>query len=182
MTWQNVSGAGRCVNTIRPLTYTRSDRMRRDMNLTGFTWQFLIDRSVVADDGCWLWQRSVTTGGYASFGFRRRGKSHVSYGHHLAYWLLCGHLPSRGMHLDHLCRVRRCVNPWHLEAVTAEENVNRGKSPTIATARDKVCQRGHIYEGKNIYVSPDGRRFCRPCIQIRSRRQQARRRATLETT
>ncbi len=156
--------------------------MTAAVDLSGFTWQFLIDRAAVNDDGCWLWQRALTTNGYASFGFSRRGKRCSSYGHHLAYWLLHGHLPVAGLHLDHLCRTRNCVNPWHLEAVTARENVSRGASLTVATAREKVCQRGHVYDGENVYVSPDGRKFCKPCIRIRSRRQQSRRRPSPEAT
>jgi hypothetical protein len=31
-----------------------------------------------------------------------------------------------GLHLDHLCRVRNCVNPYHLEQVTPEINAARG--------------------------------------------------------
>ena len=36
-----------------------------------------------------------------------------------------------GMQLDHLCRVPGCVNPDHLEPVSAAENVRRGRGTKL---------------------------------------------------
>lgn len=66
---------------------------------------------------CWLWQRSLTSNGYA-----RTFNGRV----HIIYWeRLNGPIPD-GKELDHLCRERSCVNPAHLEAVTHRVNVKRG--------------------------------------------------------
>lgn len=71
-------------------------------------------------DSCWLWTASLTFG-YGSFW---DGKGQVR-AHRFAYELLVDPIPE-GLQLDHLCRIRHCVNPDHLEAVTNAENVQRG--------------------------------------------------------
>lgn len=80
---------------------------------------------------CWLWTAGRTTGGYGQCYSPAKG-----YAHRTAYELLVGAIPY-GMTLDHLCRVRHCVNPAHLEPVTSAENTRRaadhryGRSPVI---------------------------------------------------
>lgn len=72
---------------------------------------------------------SVEGGGY---GFRRirRGRlgcgSRFTKAHRFAWEHYNGQLVPAGLQLDHLCRNRRCINPLHLEPVTAQENVRRG--------------------------------------------------------
>lgn len=81
------------------------------------------------------------------------GETHA---HREAYRLWRGPIPD-GLEIDHLCRVRRCVNPWHLEAVTHQENVARGS----LTGR-LVCKSGHDLDEENTYLRRDGR-GCRKC-------------------
>jgi hypothetical protein len=72
-------------------------------------------------DDCWLWTGCVGDGGYGQVTIaQRRHKAHRA-----VYELLVGPIPE-GLDLDHLCRVRRCVNPDHLEPVTRSENLRRG--------------------------------------------------------
>lgn len=115
--------------------------------------------------GCWhlaLVPAAVT--GYAQLTIDRK----VISGHRLAYELYVGSIPA-GMHLDHLCRNRRCVNPEHLEPVTALENMWR--SP-ITHATKAACPRGHEYSEDNTYRHK-GRRYCRTCQTARRRAWQA---------
>ena len=79
--------------------------------------------------GCWLWQRSTDQLGYGRF--RRPGHHH--YAHRMMWELRNGPVPD-GLELDHLCRVRRCVNPKHLEPVTHSENMRRGYAARRAAA------------------------------------------------
>lgn len=69
-----------------------------------------------AADECWPWVGSVTGDGYGQM--RGRGA------HRVAYELHVGPIPT-GLVIDHLCHVRHCVNPRHLEAVTNQENSRR---------------------------------------------------------
>ena len=112
-------------------------------------------------DGCWPWIGALTSGGYGSVGL---GGS-VVQAHRVVYRLLVGPIPD-GLQLDHLCRVRNCVNPDHLEPVTPQENMLRAKAATRRTH----CKRGHEYTPENTYRADDGWRACRACY--RSRRQE----------
>src|SRR5688572_16860021 len=71
--------------------------------------------------GCWLWTASRILSGYGQVRFE--GKNQRA--HRVAYALVKGPIPE-GLVLDHLCRVKHCVNPDHLEAVTQAENLRRG--------------------------------------------------------
>lgn len=76
---------------------------------------------VPAGSSCWIWQGYVMpTTGYGQCG-NNRG---VVYVHRLAYEVFVGPIPD-GLHIDHLCRNRRCIKPSHLEPVTQAENNQR---------------------------------------------------------
>lgn len=116
-------------------------------------------------EGCWLWTRAKSGAGYGQL--RVAGK--VVYAHRFAYELLVGPIPE-GLTLDHLCRVRACANPKHLEAVTLRANLLRGTSRNANNARKTHCLRGHPFSGPNLYVRKDGHgRECRACNTIRKR-------------
>lgn len=116
-------------------------------------------------DGCWLWTAAINPKGYAMFAvtkgvFGATGKQPIG-GHRVAYQLMVGPIPE-GLQLDHLCRVRHCVNPAHLQPVTRKENILRGTSPTAQHAAKTHCPKGHPYAGDNLQFS-HGSRVCRIC-------------------
>jgi len=79
---------------------------------------------------CWLWTAS-TRRGYGQFVINNK----PTPAHRFAYEQLVGDIP-RGLQLDHLCRVRNCVNPEHLEPVTSRENILRGEGICAVAARN----------------------------------------------
>lgn len=82
------------------------------------------------DTPCWIWQRSLNAGGYGRLtdNSGKRPKSLSAY--RVYYERRYGPIPP-GMQIDHLCRIRACVNPDHLEPVTAAENVRRGSQAKL---------------------------------------------------
>lgn len=110
--------------------------------------------------GCWVWTGSRDPNGYGQIAVDGRPRK----AHRVAYAALVGPIPD-GLQLDHLCRVRACVNPDHLEPVTLRENVARGTGKAAVVLRTGRCQRGHDMSpgSPNAHVCPDGGRYCRAC-------------------
>lgn len=139
-------------------------------------------RSMVKADeqGCWLWQGHINP--QTGYGTREvRGKAWRA--HRFSYVHFVGEIPD-GLVLDHLCRVRHCVNPDHLEPVTPQENVARGLAglglhvPNVM----RGCGRhgfsdGRVYE----WHTKKGKRRrqwqCRVCMrEVDAKRSERRRR------
>lgn len=136
---------------------------------TGTTSSPFIDnwsRFTLGDQGCWLWQGSIYWNGYGQLSRVFRG---TQLAHRAFYIRQHGPLP-RGTDLDHLCRVRSCVNPDHLEPVTRAENLKRGHQARThcRTGRHDITVPGAIKNGQ-----------CVECWRLRYRAAGARYRAKL---
>lgn len=120
-------------------------------------------------NGCWRWQGRHDSHGYGSL--RIAGKEIRA--HRFAYELVVGPFPE-GLVTDHLCRVRDCVNPDHLEAVTNVENIRRGDAGK-ALKPHTYCHKGHLLAETGVPVKNG--RLCRVCNREYHRRYKAMRRA-----
>lgn len=119
---------------------------------------------------CWLWVASLGPNGYGQF----NAGSSIVRAHRFAYEAAVGPVPA-GLELDHLCRVRRCVNPAHLEPVTHRDNIMRGDTIVAGQVKRGRCPIGHEYAGENLIVR-QGSRFCRECKRKSDRDYRARKR------
>jgi hypothetical protein len=125
-------------------------------------------RSVVASpSGCWMWAGATTRGGYGHLGMGRRNQR----AGRLAYLRLVGPIPG-GLQIDHLCRVRLCVRPDHLETVTPLTNMRRSNAGAAVAASNRrrikaACVHGHPFTPENTITYSDGRR-CQTCRRERS--------------
>jgi len=111
---------------------------------------------------CWLWIGATNKGGYGSLTINRK-----TYGAHRIAIQLAGIEIPPGLHVDHKCRNRLCVNPDHLRLVTPRQNVLENSMGLAALNAAKThCPKEHPYTPENVYLYR-GRRYCRKCSSDR---------------
>lgn len=123
----------------------------------------LLARVVPVSSGCWIWQGPICRLGYGKVWFDGKNTS----AHRVMYVLAKGPIPA-GFDIDHLCKVRSCCNPAHLEAVTHQENIRRGDTGIVNRSKTH-CPQGHPYSGENLHIRPGGGRRCKECNCIQAR-------------
>lgn len=127
---------------------------------------------------CWIWIGAHIPQGYGVFCLTQRPGTpkRTVMAHRWSYEDADGEIPD-GFDLDHLCRVRTCVNPAHLEPVTRQVNCQRGIAGDVNGARQRGkthCPQGHEYNAENTYVwAPTGQRICKVCDRDRKRAKAA---------
>lgn len=116
-----------------------------------------IAKKLIITSGCWGWRGEHMRNGYCAMRNRPKGRSFLV--HRLTYEELIGPIPP-GLHIDHLCRERSCVNPFHCEPTSCSENIKRG----LLGVPHKTCRNGHPLDTENTYVRQStGDRRCRIC-------------------
>ena len=162
------------------------------------SYERFIKQISVAASGCWNWTGTLDRDGYAQYHRNRKTKK----GHRISYEWHNGKIPF-GLTIDHLCKNKCCVNPEHLEAVTAQENGRRhnaegykqwwatlsdedraafveksGKKASQVAAAKKLaathCRRGHEWKPETTYIVPsNGHRRCNVCFAEVQKRARA---------
>lgn len=113
---------------------------------------------------CWVFTGADNGKGYGviSRGGRGNGLQYV----HIVAWEDVNGLVPDGRELDHLCRLRACCRPDHLEAVTSVVNNARSNSLSALNKRKTHCMKGHPFDTSNTYEFR-GVRICRTCRRER---------------
>lgn len=112
-----------------------------------------LEKIALGPTGCWLWLGTINREGY---GLVWTDENPQCFAHRHA-WSLSGRSLPEGMHVHHRCRVRRCVNPDHLDLLTHAEHMGAHKEFTTH------CANGHAFTVETTYVYPNGTRDCRIC-------------------
>ncbi len=124
-----------------------------------------IVRRINFTDDCWLWTGPPNPSGYGQVHWIQPGGKRQKLVHRMVYSLLRGELPE---HLHHVCRVRLCVNPDHLESHTVLTHAAIHAKERIKTH----CKHGHSLEDCYWITRSTGVRFraCAECKRISSRK------------
>lgn len=130
---------------------------------------------MVGNTGCLLFKGAPNNSGYASFSMGSRESLMTA---HRAAWVLEGREIPVDHDLDHLCHNRWCVNVDHLEPVTRQENLRRGKGHESSRADRSKCRNGwHDWTDDNIFIDSHGKNRCLQCHKDRQAEYRERRKA-----
>lgn len=156
------------------------------MTASDADWLAYLDaKSITPRPDCKVWSGSTDRDGYGRVSYQNQAWAV----HRLAWVLTKGPIPSE-LQIDHLCRVRACCNPEHMELVTFAENIRRKptppRSPALPPPRPKPtpsrryvpplvvggeCGAGHSLTGDNVRYGADSRIRCRECARLSERRR-----------
>lgn len=118
-------------------------------------------RVTISENGCHMWTGYISRYGYGQISVK---EGRTVKAHNLAWQIAYGD-PPEGLFPDHLCRNKACVNPEHIDWVTAAENARRERATRPASTH---CRSGlHRWDDypPSVGINTDGstRRRCRPC-------------------
>jgi hypothetical protein len=126
------------------------------------------------NSGCFLWLGYLNDKGYAKI----RIGNQLQFVHRVYYEMERGPIPA-GTVTDHLCKVKCCVNPAHLEMVTSQVNGQRAGRP-----RQFYCLQGHEFTPENtgVYARSSRKgyyRRCKICFNAWQRKRKQKERETM---
>jgi len=121
---------------------------------------------IINGAGCHVWKGYLDKDGYGTFLFKRKQRK----AHRVAVFFDRGDIP-RNLVVDHVCKVRNCVNPEHLRVVTVRENsLQNSNSIGAINSKRTHCKNGHTFD--KIYGTKKKQRYCSICENEKSKRLQ----------
>ena len=155
----------------------RAEGWRTPLKAASATQDEILARiKVDPETGCWNWTLKLRNG---------YGKFRGVLAHRLAWEAFIGPVP-KGLHLDHVCRNRRCVrpDPKHLEPVTKAENNRRAMAYVQQYPGEQVhnnakrwCVHGHLYTEATTGLDRLGKRYCKTCRYDHLKKDRAKKKA-----
>jgi hypothetical protein len=131
---------------------------------------------IKSQDDCWLWTAGTTSKGYGSFAI---APQKTATAHKIA-WALAknnGVMSDPKDHIMHLCDVKRCVNPNHLELGDAMQNnkdaLARGVRVPHRLSERESCSHGHPRTPENTHPKYN---TCILCMRDSARKSKERKR------
>ena len=133
---------------------------------------------VMRNGECWEWSGLKDVHGYGRITIT--GTSNKAHRWFYEYFV---DAIATGLTIDHLCRNRACVAPYHLEAVTLSENARRAQASKVIGAHKGVCTHGHDMTAESAYVRKNSNGHtvheCRQCMREQNNRAYRKRRGGL---
>lgn len=120
-----------------------------------------IEKNIRINNNCWMWNGAKDKDGYGTFCYNTK-KEKV---HRISYKLWMGELDPT-LTIDHLCNIRSCCNPTHLQQVTIKRNVLRSNGLTAINKRKTHCIHGHPFSPQNTYLYRGTHRQCKTCQHL----------------
>jgi hypothetical protein len=108
---------------------------------------------------CWIWLGRIKKDGYGQQDIEGKGK----YAHIVMYIMHKADIPG-GLELDHLCKIKCCVNPDHLEPVTHSENIRRSRIFELTPA--KIAEIKELRTKHSVTAIAKMLRLSRPTIYV----------------
>jgi len=90
---------------------------------------------------CWNWTGAKKAAGYGQLAVNKR----MLIAHRVSYTLANGQIPD-GVHIDHRCHNKSCVNPAHLRPATQKQN---NENPGVLRSDNTSGYRGVTWDPKN---------------------------------
>ena len=120
--------------------------------------------------GCHISAYSAASHGYAQIGWHDRalGRSRMTLCHR-AVWIGTYGPIADGMTIDHMCRVRKCVNLAHLRLLPNLENARRTSGPDWPV--DGRCRHGHDASFWRAKSPTLAKGYCSACTSAARRRK-----------
>jgi len=124
-------------------------------------WIIALERFFASSDfdECLLWAGAINKDGYGVVVIDNR----EVLLHRVSYEAIISCIV-HGYEIDHLCRIRRCFNPFHLEQVPHRVNVLRGNGLAAVNARKTACDNGHALIGTNLTHGRSRGKIFRRCV------------------